>query len=231
MTTNVKAKELNYDKYENEKYDNDIYRVIPGYEKLHEEIEKAVRDFSKKNKVKKIADIGVGTGITSEKILRIIPKAELTAVDFSSTMLSGAKKRLAKYKTKFILGDYTKANFGVGLDIIVSVIGLHHQDDEGKKKMFKKICASLHNKGLFVFADLVTYNNKYEAALNEAKHYSFLVDHASDEKSLMEWAYHHKFLNSLAPIDDQIDWLKEAGFSSLKIKFKKFNTVLILARK
>ena len=231
MSTNVKAEELNYDKYENKKYDDDIRRVIPGHEKLHQEIEKIVEEFSQKNKVEKIVDLGIGTGLTSERILRIIPQVSLTAIDFSETMLSGAKKRLSKYQTKFILGDYAKEEFGKDFDIAVSVIGIHHQNHEGKRKLFKKIFNSLKQGGIFIFGDLVTYKDKEKAALNEEKHYAFLVENATDKKTLEEWTYHHKHLNDLAPIEDQVNWLKEAGFSSVDIKFEKLNTALILAKK
>ncbi|MAG60275.1 16S rRNA (cytosine(1402)-N(4))-methyltransferase [archaeon] len=231
MSTNVKAEELNYDKYENKKYDDDIRRVIPGHEKLHQEIEKIVKEFSQKNKVEKIADLGVGTGLTAERILKIIPQASLTAVDFSEVMLSGAKKRLSKYQTKFILGDYAKEEFGKDFDIIESVIGIHHQNHEGKRKLFKKIFNSLKDGGIFIFGDLVTYKDEHVAKVNDEKHYAFLVKNATDKKTLEEWTHHHKFLNDLAPIEDQVNWLKEAGFSSVDIKFQELNTALILAQK
>ena len=230
-TTNVRANELNYNKYANEIYDDDIRRSIPGYDVLHKTIEEVVRDFSQNHEVKKILELGIGTGLTSERILKIIPNASLTAVDFSEQMMVGAKKRLAKYNVKYVFGDYSQLKFDNDFDIILSVIGIHHQNNKGKQKLFKKILNSLKSGGIFVFGDLVTYCNEKKAAVNDARHYHHLVENARDDQALEEWAYHHKFLNLLAPIEDQIVWLKKAGFSSVEVKYEHLNTALIIAIK
>ncbi len=231
MATNVRAEDLNYDRYENEKYDQDILRVIPGYEKLHKKIENIFSNYNQDNHVEKIAELGVGTGISSERILRLAPKATLTAIDFSEVMLSGAKNRLEKYNVKFILGDYAIVEYGNEFDIVLSVIGIHHQNHEGKRKLFEKIYRSLKSRGIFIFGDLVTYKDEEKAKLNDEKHYDFLVKNAADEKTLQEWTYHHKYLNDLAPIEEQVDWLKKSGFKEVEVKFLHFNTALILAKK
>ena len=228
-TTNVTISQLNYNRYENKKYDTDIRKVIPGYEQLHKEITKIVSSLPKKNL--KIADLGAGTGLTAEVILKVLPTAKLTAIDFSETMILGAKKRLANYHVDFKRGDYSLLNYGKNFDMIFSVIGIHHQNNAGKQKVFGKAYSSLKHGGIFLLGDLVTYKDKFKAALNEAKHYAFMVEHLKDEISLREWSYHHKFLNDLAPLEDQIKWLEEAGFSKVEVKYNFLNTALILAKK
>ena len=230
-TTNVRADELNYDKYASEIYDDDIKRSIPGHDELHKAVEKVVREFSQKHEVKKILELGIGTGLTSEKILKLIPTASLTAVDFSEQMMSGAKERLSKYNVKYVLGDYSELKFDTDFDMVLSVIGIHHQNDEGKKKLFRKISNSLKSGGIFIFGDLVTYRDEKKAAVNDARHYHHLVENARNDQALEEWAHHHKFLNLLAPIEDQIEWLKKASFSTIKVKYEHLNTVLIIAIK
>src|SRR3989338_7968463 len=117
-TTNVRADELNYDKYASEIYDDDIRSSIPGHDELHKAIEKVVREFSQKHEVKKILELGIGTGLTSEKIFKLIPIVSLTAVDFSEQMLGGAKKRLSKYNVKYVRGDYSELKFDTGFDMV-----------------------------------------------------------------------------------------------------------------
>ncbi len=234
--TNVKAKDLNYDHYEMTKYDSDIIRSIPGHEKMHKEIDKMlfidfVKKKTEKNKPIKILELGIGTGVTASRILKLIPTAEYTAIDFSKNMFEGAKKKLKKYNVKFVFGDFTKIILPK-TNLVVSVIGIHHQEtDKDKKKLFKRIYKSLNKNGIFIFGDLVTYKDKETAALNDAKHYQYLMKNAKDEKSLKEWVYHHKFLNKLAPVEDQIKWLKEIGFKKVKLIYKKYNTALIYAKK
>jgi tRNA (cmo5U34)-methyltransferase len=232
MATNVKPEDLNYDHYETEKYDADIMLSIPGHNDLHAEINKIVeRDF-KDEKAVKILDLGVGTGLTVAIILRQLPNAEYIVVDFSKQMLAGARKRLVGYNVTFVEGDYSKIELPGNNNLVVSVIGIHHQEtDDDKRLIFQKIYGSLKKNGSFIFGDLVTYKDPVEIALNEARHFHHLVENAQDEKSLREWAHHHKYLNSLAPLEDQVKWLKEVGFREVEILFLKFNTALIYAQK
>ncbi|MBU1132107.1 class I SAM-dependent methyltransferase [Patescibacteria group bacterium] len=228
-TTNVKPSQLNYDKYTSDKYDQDIINSIPFHREIHDLIVEFVKKFNPKKEYK-ILDLGVGTAITSQIIKDILPKAEFDLVDFSHQMLIGAKKKMGKDRVNYIFGDYSKLRFNKKYDIIVSVIGIHHQNAIGKKKLFKKIFGMLKFGGVFVFGDLVTYKNERQAALNTAKHYKYLVDMVTDEKTLADWSYHHQFLNDLSPIEDQIDWLKKIGFKVDK-KFLRFNTALLICKK
>ncbi|NQV91858.1 class I SAM-dependent methyltransferase [Candidatus Woesearchaeota archaeon] len=230
MATNVKPEDLNYDHYETAKYDKDIVRSIPGHVELHKAIDQIVRKNLKGNP--QILELGVGTGLTTLRILKNLPKARFTVVDFSKTMLDGARRKLHKYKVNYLCGDYAKLKLSQHNDVVLSVIGLHHQEtDNDKKKLFKKIYSSLKKGGIFIFGDLVTFKNLAVASLNDAYHFHYLVEHAEDEKSLKEWAYHHKHLNKLAPLENQVAWLKGVGFKKVEVVFKKFNTALIVAEK
>ncbi|MFA6521985.1 MAG: class I SAM-dependent methyltransferase [Patescibacteria group bacterium] len=228
--TNVKPSELNYDKYTTDKYDQDIINSIP----FHKELHRHIADFVVKNfdsaKEYEILDLGTGTGITAKLLQDLLPKAKIDAVDFSEQMIAGAKKKLDDKNTHYLLGDYSKMSFDKQYDIVVSVIGLHHQNTEGKQKMFGKIHSLLKQSGVFIFGDLMTYADKYEAARNHALHYHHLVEHAADEMTLTEWAHHHMFLNDLASIEDQTEWLTRIGFKVQK-DFSKMNTALLLCIK
>ena len=229
MATNVKPDELNYDRYETKKYDDDIIRSIPGHEELHRHIDQLVESLPEQPK---ILELGVGTGLTAERILRKRPNAHYTAVDFSTQMLTGARQRLSKYNATFVNGDYSQIGLPESNDLVVSVVGIHHQEtDDDKKRLFQRIYDTLNDTGAFIFGDLVTYRNEEEAALNEARHFHHLVENAQDEDSLREWAHHHKELNKLAPLEDQVDWLREVGFREVKVVYQKFNTALVYAEK
>lgn len=232
MTTNVKPSDLNYDGYENRVYDEDIVRSIPGHEELHKQLETEIRaHLEARGEIKSVLELGVGTGLTSERILQILPEVRLTGVDFSETMINGAKEKLKGFNVDFVTGDYSETKFEGDRDLVISVIGIHHQNNKGKQALFRKIYDALKDGGIFVFGDLVTYKDKKKAALNDALHYHYLVENARNQESLEEWAHHHKYLNDLAPVEDQIEWLRESGFKIVEVKFEHFNTVLIIAQK
>ena len=229
-TTNVKPSQLNYDKYTSDKYDKNIINSIHFHRQIHSLIVDFIKDNHKPEEKQEILDLGVGTAITSRLIKDILPNANFDLVDFSRQMLKGAKEKMGVENIKYILGDYSKIEFKKKYDIIICVIGLHHQNTIGKKKMFKKIYGLLKPKGVFVFGDIITYRNPKEAALNQAKHIKHLVDKIEDEKTLTEWAHHHLYLNDPVPIEDQIKWLEQDGFEVGK-KFLQFNTVLLICKK
>lgn len=227
-TTNVKPSQLNYDSYTLSKYDRDIVNSIPH----HHEIHNLISEYTKNNfanKIISVLDLGVGTGLTSKLIQNILPLAKFTVVDFSRQMLRGAKKKLGS-TVKYILGDYSKILFTDRYNLIISVIGIHHQNTVGKKKLFKKIYSLLKPNGIFILGDLVTYKDDHVAAYNNALHFHHLVKNATDKKTLTEWSYHHIFLNDLAPIEDQIVWLKKIGFK-VSVEFLQTNTALLVCKK
>jgi tRNA (cmo5U34)-methyltransferase len=234
-TTNIGHEGLNYDQehYTAEEYEDDIRRSIPGYEELHQKIDEVVAEHATDHDVDRMLDLGVGTGLTAERLLKIMPTASLTAVDRfeNENMRKGAEERLEGSKVKFLKGDYSEIDFGRSYEIIEAVIGIHHQTDEGKRKLFKKVFDALKPGGIFIFGDLVTYRDGDKAKENEEKHFEHLREHARNEQSLQEWEKHHREDNLLAPIEDQIEWLKEAGFFEVEVKFEHLNTVLIIAKK
>jgi len=228
--TNVKHEELNYDHYKTDKYDRDIVNSIPFHKEIHMKISEFVRKNYKADGKYSIIDLGVGTGITSKLIKDILPSAEFDVVDFSEQMMRGAKKKLGKKNVNYISGDFSTLKFTKKYDMVITVIGVHHQNNKDKKKLFKKIHSMLKPNGIFIFGDLITYEDDKNAALNNALHYAHLVKHSTDKEALKEWSYHHMFLNDLAPIEDQVEWLKKDKFK-VKQAFLKFNTSLIFCSK
>ncbi|MDO8625076.1 MAG: class I SAM-dependent methyltransferase [Candidatus Diapherotrites archaeon] len=231
MVTNVTAKQLNYDHYETDAYDRDIVRVIPGHRQMHQHIVGFLRK-EVYPEPRQVLELGIGTGLTAQKVLKCFPNTRYIGIDFSNQMLAGAKMRLAPYHPQLILADYAQIELPQPNDLIVSVIGLHHQKtDEDKKQMFQKIHSALSKKGWFIFGDLATYTDEHTAAQNDALHYHYMVTHAANRKTLTEWAHHHKYLNCLSPVEQQTKWLLQAGFTKVRLLYRKFNTVLIVAQK
>lgn len=228
-TTNVRPEDLNYDSYTTEKYDRDIINSIPFHRELHKEIVDYLKKNFKSNQKYEMIDLGTGTGITARIMQDVLPSARFDLVDFSEQMMSGARQRFGDV-ANYLLGDYATMDFTKKYDAVVAVIGVHHQTHTGKRELFKKIYSMLKPGGTFIFGDLVTYRNPQEAALKNAQHFHHLVEHAEDEQTLKEWAHHHQFLNQLAPVEDQIEWLQAAGFM-VEQKMLKFNTALLIAKK
>ena len=234
--TNVSPQDLNTARYAPEIYDRTIRLVIPGHDELHGVIDSLVGQHYVGGAVTglSILELGLGTGLTAERILRHVPDAYYMGIEFSEPMLAKARERLSRYNTTFICGDYAEVPFPQGQDLVVAVIGIHHQEtDDDKRALFRKIADCLTPGGAFLFGDLVTFRSQEQAAVNEALHHDYMVEHLKDEDEqlLRDWTYHHKLLNKLAPLEDQMDWLREAGFRQVDVVFQKFQTALVYAQK
>lgn len=225
----LKPVELNYNSYSRTRYDDEIALSIPGYAELHAELAaELARAFPQKTI--DVLELGIGTGLTTEVVLRHVSCRRYDALDFSATMLRGAQERLSGTVVNLVQGDYAHVPFTQNNDLVVSVIGIHHQaTDSAKQKLFYRIFTSLAPGGVFLFGDLMTYKDNKKAALKDAQHYHHLVQNFNDESSLAQWAHHHKFMNRLAPLESQLVWLYEAGFVDTRVLFEKFNTVLVRA--
>src|SRR5579864_7342283 len=139
-TTNVTAAEVNYHHYATEQYDRDIVNAIPFHREIHREIEQYIMEQWDRTAPLDILDLGVGTGLTSKVVQTLLPEASLTVVDFSENMMAGARSKLGTERVEYILADYAKESITAGsFDIVMSVIGMHHQTDVGKILMFNKI--------------------------------------------------------------------------------------------
>ncbi|HEY4478952.1 MAG TPA: class I SAM-dependent methyltransferase [Candidatus Paceibacterota bacterium] len=221
---------LNYHYYGKNKYDRDIVSAIPFHREIHESILKELQRRFQPDQVIRVLELGVGTGLTTSLIRAAFPNAEFELVDFSSTMLSHAKKRLGTKKIVYRLGDFSKIRFHSPCDVVVAVIGIHHLSHSGKRNLFQKIALLLKPGGIFLFGDLMTCADEKDAAERSARHYHHLVEHAGSRSMLRDWTHHHMFLNNLATIEDQEKWLQDTG-CRVKRLFYQWNTALLLATK
>ena len=80
-------------------------------------------------------DLGVGTGLFSEMILRRFPRATIEGVDFAPKMIETARARLAPFgaRMRFRLADYDRAPLGGPCEAVVSALSIHHLEHDAKR--------------------------------------------------------------------------------------------------
>jgi tRNA (cmo5U34)-methyltransferase len=110
-----------------------------------------------------ILELGAGTGLFTEKIIRTHHFREIYVTDGAPAMLQVAQKTLEAEQAHlhFIQLDFT-TNWpgllaGIGFDAIASSIALHHAAD--KHHLFQRIFAMLKPQGVFVLADHIAGNS------------------------------------------------------------------------
>ncbi|NET43212.1 bifunctional 2-polyprenyl-6-hydroxyphenol methylase/3-demethylubiquinol 3-O-methyltransferase UbiG [Okeania sp. SIO2B3] len=121
---------------------------------------------------RKVLDIGVGTGLLSEKMLALA-NYNIVGVDFSPRMLEIAKKRLANSDVRLICEDITQFETEEKFEAIVSTGGVicileedgeyricsHITDPEKNQQLLAKLHSQLDEDGLLALGIQGTHTN------------------------------------------------------------------------
>jgi ubiquinone/menaquinone biosynthesis C-methylase UbiE len=171
--------------------------MVHGYNFMQETLINTIK-FENLQKIK-LLDLGAGSGILIEKILKEFPESTCTYLDYSTEFMNIAKNRLEKYKDRvtYIQSDIC-GNWELNIEskptIITSSSAIHHLVNEDKKKLYNKCFHVLEDNGWFFNIDeMRTLNN--DAYL----------------KSLQYWIYHAEKLKDMIPNDlnDDYDMVME----------------------
>ena len=118
-------------------YDSSFTRQMPTYGQMHETILSMAALGGRE--LRRVLELGAGTGTLTKKLLERFPSAEVTAVDLSAEMLALARPKLAFAGERVVLreADVSSADLGTGYDAVVSAIAFHHvpasEQDEGHR--------------------------------------------------------------------------------------------------
>lgn len=208
-------------------YDSQRKKLIPCFEDFYS---MAVSLIETDNVKPDILDIGAGTGLLSSFILEKIPDAHITLIDISEKMLEAAKSRFKDKAVACIIADYTKYQFGKKYDFVVSSLSIHHLTDKEKRQLYANIYSILKQNGLFINADLVLGSTPAIEALYQ-RILRYKVENSGLSKEELQSAYERSKLDKTAALEDQINWLKEIGFSDVDCVYKYYNFAVIFGRK
>ena len=140
-------------------YDADMELMHPNRRKMIE-IALDVLPFSP-NATLTVLDLGVGTGYFTERFLQAFPKAEVTAVDGSETMVQLARIRLHDRagRVTFKVGDFrhlpTLVSSSERFDVVYTSYALHHLGHADKVDVVRHALLFLRPGGWFINADVI----------------------------------------------------------------------------
>ena len=183
-----------------EEYGN-VVATLPGYGRLQEETVAATVDLSPGT----ILELGVGTGVTSARLLAAHPGARLVGLDASAPMLEAARVALPAQRVELVLGRLEDSLPAGPFDLVVSALAVHHLDAAGKRDLFRRIAGRLAPGGRFVLADVVVPRDPADARVE--------IEAGYDVPSR---------------VDDQLGWLRDAGLRA-RITWEEADLAVIAA--
>jgi len=209
-------------------YDAQRRGLIPCYDDFYEAV---ARWLQLPAASPSILDLGAGTGLLTSYVLQKYPSAAMTLIDFSEDMLNKARQRLAEYTAiSYVAGDYLTYRADSKFDAIVSSLSIHHLTDQEKKQLFSSLYDKLEEDGYFINADQASslspmFNEQYEQQWEEAVLASGLPQSALDASK------ERKREDRNAPMEEQLQWLRQAGFKDVDCVYKYNEFTVFVARK
>jgi tRNA (cmo5U34)-methyltransferase len=165
-----------------------------------------------------VLDLGCGDGRVSALVLAARPSIEqVVAVDISPPMLARARERFAgDRRVEVREGDLEAPVVGLGpRDLVVSGFAIHHVPDRRKQALFAEVLDLLEPGGTFANLEVV-------ASPTPALHATFLeaIGRAHDDPG-----------DVLAPVDRQLEWLRDVGFGEVDCLWKWRGFALLVGQK
>lgn len=194
--------------------------------------------------VRNLLDLGAGDGLATAEVMRYQPVQQATLTDFSEPFLVAAKDRFAEsdLNTAFVTGDFRENDWHPEIeargpfDMVVSRFAIHHIPDEMKKLLYGKVLEWLKPGGMFVQIEHTAsasplYNAAYDRMMVE-----HLIAARGDDANFDDVyaSYRERAdggANILAPVWDQVEWLRELGFVDVDCAFKCFELAVFAGRK
>jgi tRNA (cmo5U34)-methyltransferase len=163
----------------------DVQDEIPGYAELQEHAAQAAAGVDAHD----FLELGIGTGETTRRVLAHHPEARLTAIDASPRMLERARETFPDADLR--LGRLEEPLPEGPFDLVFTALAVHHLDGAGKRDLFGRVHAVLRSGGRFVLADVVVPENEADQQIG--------IDRVMDLPDRL---------------DDQLEWLRDAGFDA-----------------
>ena len=171
------------------------------------------------------ADLGAGAGNLDELILDRFAGAQAVLVDGSNPMLEHAQKRLVRFdgRTQYVQADLSDPGWveqvSGPFNAVVAARAVHHVGDaERLREFFEEILGTLAPGGLFINLDYVRLAGPAFQQLGTWA--------GGDTDADFQSASPHMELPG--SVEDQLVWLREAGFAAAECVYREFQTVIVV---
>lgn len=194
--------------------------------------------------VHRVLDLGCGDGIATAALLGHHSIEQAVLVDFSEPMLKEARRKLGDLNVKvdFVWGDLFDSQWRKAVepsdpfDLALSRFAIHHLPHARKRSLYGEVLELLRPGGVFINIDHVqslspVYERAFYRSLAEGIHRIECGTRSLEEIEAMYTHSGERAANILAPVEDQLAWLRDVGFVDVDCMFKAFELAVFGGRK
>jgi tRNA (cmo5U34)-methyltransferase len=160
---------------------------VPAYDELQDAVADATRGVA----VRRVLDLGTGTGETAGRMLALHEGAFLVGIDESDEMLTMARQTLPAERVELKVSRLQDPLPPGPFEVVVSALAVHHLDAVAKAELFGRVHRLLVAGGRFVLGDVVVPEKAADA-----------VTPVDAEYDLPD------------TVEDQLQWLTAVGFEA-----------------
>jgi tRNA (cmo5U34)-methyltransferase len=189
----------------------------------------------------RVLDLGAGYGALAAAVLNDRPNATAVCLDASAAMLDLGRERNSNLgsRIKFVKASLESSDWLTSVegsfDAVISARALHHfTENQRRRSIFQEVFGLVRSGGCFITADNVrattkTLGDRYRRARDEYLD-RFVRQSSSGKTNLAELraaapsTYHGPHNNG--HLDQELAWLREAGFEDVDC-FWKFTTTVV----
>lgn len=169
-----------------------------------------------------LLDLGCGTGLELEPLLRARPDLRVTGIDLCSAMLAKCREKFPQ--VRILCADYLTADLGEAVyDCVLSFQSLHHFRPAVKSRLFEKAYRALKPGGLFLEADYLACCEEEETLLASACEARRRRDGLADETAV--------HFDIPLTVEHETALLEEAGFAPTETPGSIAGATFLLAHK
>jgi tRNA (cmo5U34)-methyltransferase len=171
--------------------------------------------------VRRILDLGAGTGRLTALALERFPRASVLAVDGSAAMLDRARARLAPFggRAAFACKPFEELldSLDGRYDLALSSFALHHLEHGAMRALLRRLHEALAPGGQLVVADYVLSRSSRLQGWYEETWVEHRLSSEASGKTKEQMLAEHEATKAAegdnpAPLEDLIRWTEEAGF-------------------
>lgn len=179
----------------------------------------------------RVLDLGAGTGLFTAMLLARHPDAQIHLVDASEKMLEQARQRFdGNPAITYAVADMSDTELGGPWDLIISALAIHHLEDAAKKHLFGEIRSALSEGGLFVNAEQVL-GHDCEVEARYARIWLQQVKRLGVPEEEITKALERMSHDRCSPIENQLQWMHDTGFSEVDCSFKAWRFAVLSGRR
>jgi tRNA (cmo5U34)-methyltransferase len=214
-----------------EYYDSWISKAVPGYTDLFAAANELIPFTS--NEPVDVLDLGAGTGLFASQVLKNYPQGRFVLWDVAARMLDVARERFRNRpeQFRFVVDDYRNLRDAGCFDLVVSSLSIHHLEDVEKRGLFCCIHDILRDRGVFINIDLIRVPTPVLEDFYCKNWLEKMRRAGASEEEIRAGMERRLVFDKDALLDDQLLWLREAGFTDADCVYRNFKMGLFFGVK